>query len=243
MYWEFNIAYEAEPKMVIDKNGDIDYTEGRHKYCLKDQDGNRWSSYYDDIIYLGNNHFAVANYEPQIVTFNKYSNGKIVESKTTAPNVKLKWGVIKLSKYNINNYDLWKPVSIIPFIYDSILPNNDNTATVEYKNRKTFVELDENSENYGEQLYSCIFNDVSNFNIDYTGYVKVKFNDQTGYIPKNIIKNDHSINLLNDSQVIELNKYFNGDISELNFDTRYKYMCLTKETPALTRILKNNGKN
>ena len=69
--------------------------------------------------------------------------------------------------------------------------------------------------------------------------MKVKFNDQTGYIPRDVIKNNHTINLLNDFETMELIKYFNEEITDLDFETRYKYMCLTNETPALTRILTN----
>lgn len=36
---------------------------------------------------------------------------------------------------------------------------------------------------------------------------------------------------------------FNEEISDLDFETRYKYLCLTNEIPTLTRILENNGKN
>lgn len=243
MYWEFDIAYEAEPKDIIDKNGNISTTKGRYKYCLKDKDGDRCSSYYDKIVYLGNNHFAVATYEPQIVTLNKNSKGVIVEPKASAADVKLKWGVIKMYKCKINKYDLWRYITVIPPIYNSILPNNDNTITVEYENKKTFVELDENSDNYGKQLYPCLFDNVSNYDLDYKGFVNVKFNDKTGYIPRNIVPNNYRLDLLSVFETKDLIKYINGEISELDFDIRYKYMCMTNETPMLTRILKNKDKN
>lgn len=239
MYWEFDIAYEAEPKYVINKNGDRSLSEGRFRYYLKDKDNNRISSYYDKIIYLGNNHFAVANYEPHIVTFNKYSGDKLIESRASANNIPQKWGVIKMCKYDIYRYDSWYENLVIPNFYDSILPNNDNTITVECNGKKTFVDIDENSENYSEQIYPCLFYEVDNFDIEHKGFVKVKFNGDVGYIPRNITNTNFDINLLTKHEAINLLKYFNGDISSLDFDTRYKYMCMTSETPALTRILKN----
>lgn len=234
----FKIICEEEPKYSIDKDGNKKITPGRKKYCLTINE-NVISGYYEGIIYLGDNYFAVAEYDTKIIKYNRYRQDAIIDTKTVAQDAKLKWGIIKIVKQNEHDNITWSEQLVIPYMYDSITPNNNHTATVAYKNKFTFIELDESSKCYGEQIYPCIFNSVSNFDIEYDNFVEVKKGKKTGYIPRNISYETDSEYMLDKQEINDLSEYLEGNKSNLEYDTRYKYMKLTNETPALARILKN----
>lgn len=236
---QFTIICEEEPKYSIDKDGNKKTVPGRKKYCVA-VNKQAISNYYDEIVYLGENYFAVAEYDTKIVKYNRYRQDAIIETKTIAQDAKLKWGIIKLVKQNNQNHTTWSEQLIVPYMYDSITPNNNHTATVSHKNKFTFIELDETNSIYGEQIYPCIFNKVSNFDIEYDGFVQVKKGQKIGYIPRNISYETDPVYTLNEQETSDLTEYFKENNPNLNYETRYKYMKLTNETPALTRILKKH---
>lgn len=196
------------------------------------------------MIYLGEDHFAVADIVYDLRISPGYNENYIINKDYVVANSEIKWGIIKLNRDMINKIIPKGESLIVPYIYDSIEPNNNKTATASYKKKFTYIELNRNSENYGKQLLPCILDRAMHYDITHKDLAEVTIKNTTGFIPRNICLEALSeMFLLSDEEAEKISKYINNEIVNLNSDTSYKYLALTGEMPTLTRVLKNKNKN
>lgn len=119
---------------------------------------------------------------------------------------------------------------IISYIYDRISENNEKTATAYSNEKLTYLDIDSDSENYGQQLVPCIFEDIVPCSTEYDGFAKCSINGITDYLPRNCKTKDFidGKELLNDNQTRILSKYLNSEARFiLDFETISAYFNLT----------------
>lgn len=231
----FEIVKEKVVSTIIDGNGNCHYNDDKCKCFLKNENNEILSHQYQCMLYLGDDHFAVCDVAYDIQYFvdgytadDRYY--EIVKKEYEINNPKLKWGVIRINRNEQGMIIPGAETMIIPYIYDRISRNNEKTATAYSNEKLTYLDIDHDSENYGQQLVPCILEHAVPFSTEYDGFAECSINETTGYLPRNCkIKEAIDENeLLTDNQARALSKYLNSESGfGLDFETISAYFNLT----------------
>jgi hypothetical protein len=231
---DFKIVQEKVTSKTIGNDGNLCNNSDNCKCFLKNQNNKIISHQYECMLNLGDDHFAVCEVVNHVNYFNDgYSAhdryyGIAVEDYEV--NSKLKWGIIKVTRDEKGTIKPFAEILIVPFLYDRIDGNNEKTATVYNNGFLTYLDIDEDSENYGKQLVPCVLEHAVPFSTEYEGFAECSIDETTGYLPRNCkIRNDIlGWNLLTPSQTEAISEYFDsGAKSDLDFYTYDTYFRLT----------------
>lgn len=232
---DYEIIKEKVSIPFINEEGNLDYNNDQYKCFLENQNHKIISQEYECMLDLGNDHFAVCDIVEDIQYFTNPESAHdryydILHEEYEISNSKLKWGVIKINRDEKGNIIPKSETMIIPYLYDRISENNLKTATLYYNGKLTYLDLEEESENYGQQLVPCILEHAVPFGTEYDGFAQCSINGVTGYLPRNCRKMEvlKSDDLLTKNQMFYLSNYLSGDKSFcLCAPTIVKYFNLT----------------
>lgn len=242
---DFEIVKEKVATTIIGEDGNWHCNVDDYKCFLKNENDEIISHQYQCMLYLGNDHFAVCNVMPDIQYFmDGYSTDDryygIIREEYKVHNTKLKWGVIRVNRNEHGSIIPGAERMVIPYLYDRITENNLKTAIAYSNNKVTYLDIDRDSKNYGQQIVPCILDHAEPFSTQYERFAKCSINGKTGYLPRNCKFKDYieSKELLNAIQAWLLSKYLNSNDSFiLDSETISKYFILTGN-----RLEKENNK-
>ena len=231
----FEIVKEKVASTIIGGDGNWHANTDKHKCFLKNENDEIISHQYECMLYLGYDHFAVCNVMYNVKYFvNQYSADDryydILHEEYKVNNSKLKWGVIRVNRNEQGIIIPGAETMVIPYIYDRISENNEKTATAYSNGKLTYLDIDRDSENYGQQLVPCILERAVPFSTQYDGFAECSINCRTGYLPRNCKAKEYidGKELLTASQAKYLSKYLNSESGfVLDFDTISTYFNLT----------------
>lgn len=229
---EYEIKKDRVKIPFIDSCGNLDY-HIINKTSIKNDNYSISRSYYA-IKDLGNDHFAVLNLVNSSYIDNYDFYNKIYDK--TQFDIGFKWGVIRLNRNVVGKILPLHETLIIPCVYDKISGNNLNTATVYSNDKLSYIDLDKDSEYYGQQLVPCVLEHAVPFSTEYEGFAECSINGTTGYLPRNCIPRTSltKYDLLTKSQMFYLYPFLNGEMAfEVGGRTIDRYFNLTAES--LTR--------
>lgn len=160
---------------------------------------------------LGNDHFAVCNLVNTSFIDNYDFYNYIYDNSEL--NLGFKWGIIRLSRNVVGKILPLLETLVVPCIYDKISGNNLKTATVYSNGKLTYIDLDKNSEYYGQQLVPCVLEHAVPFSTEYEGFAECSIDKVVGYIPRNCIPRTNLIkdDIITKSQMFYLYPYLNGE--------------------------------
>ena len=240
---DFKIVNEKVPSTIIGEDGNWHYSTDKYKCFLKNENYEIISHQYQCMIYLGSDHFAVCDVMYDVQYFmNKYSADdryySIIQEEYEVQNQKLKWGIIRVNRNKQGAIIPGAETIIIPYLYDRISENNLKTATAYNNGKLTYLDIDKDSETYGQQLVPCILEHATPFSTQYDGFAECSINGKTGYLPRNckIKKHIEGNELLSNNQTELILKYLTKDNFVLSAENKASYFNLTG-----IRLQKENG--
>lgn len=241
---DFEVVKEKVASTIIGGDGNWHTNADNHRCFLKNEEDEIISHQYECMLYLGNDHFAVCNvmYDIKYLMDGYSSDDRyygIVQEEYKVNNAKLRWGVIRVNRNEQGIIIPGAETFVIPYIYDRISENNEKTATAYSNGKLTYLDIDRDSENYGQQLVPCILDHAVPFSTEYDDFAECSINGVTGYLPRNCKAKEviDGNELLTDNQVRLLSKYLNSESSFiLDFETMSSYFNLTG-----IRLQKENG--
>ena len=213
----------------IDCNGNMDYHNISNEIIRHDTYS--LSKIYYAIKDLGNDHFAVCNLVNASYLDNFDFYNRIYDKDNF--DIGFKWGIICLRRNVVGKILPLQEKLVVPCIYDKISGNNLNTVTAYSQGKLTYIDLDKDSEFYGQQLVPCVLNHAVPFSTEYEGFAECSINKTTGYIPRNCKPRTNLIedDLLTKSQMFYLYPYLCGkkgyEVGEITID---RYYNLTGES-------------
>ena len=163
------------------------------KYFFTNKLGDRISKDYYNIQPVGNNHFIVVDLD---FTYSQgYESWKLIYGKeqleTHGGFIRFHYGVVTIQDGKI--------IEIIPTVYNNIKKTNsdmfftfgcdhmkaafdkEGNVKAEYvKDKIGCINLDPNSEYYGMVVAPCIFNSITDFDLEYKGYAWAYFEYNNG---------------------------------------------------------------
>ena len=231
----FEVVKEKVASTIIAGAGNWRTNTDNYKCFLKNDDGEIISHQYQCMLYLGDDHFAVCNvmYDIKYLMDGYSADDRyygIIQGQYEVKNAKLKWGVIRVNRNEQGIIIPGAETMIIPYIYDRISENNEKTATAYNNEKLTYLDIDRDSENYGQQLVPCILNHAVPFSTEYDDFAECSINGITGYLPRNCKAKEviDGKELLTDNQTRLLSKYLNSESSFiLDYETISAYFNLT----------------
>lgn len=233
---DWKIVKEKVATTIIGGDGNWHCNTDNSKCCfLKNENDEIISHQYQCMLYLGDDHFAVSNVMYDIQYFmDEYSVDDryygILHQEYEVNNPKLKWGVIKVNRNEQGIIIPGAEIMVIPYIYDRITENNLKTATAYCNGKLTYLDIDRDNENYGQQLVPCVLELAIPFSTKYDNFAECCINGISGYLPRNckIKKSIAGKELLTNNQTRYLSKYLNSESDfVLGAETISAYFNLT----------------
>lgn len=231
----FEVVKEKVASTIIGGDGNWHCNADNYKCFLKNENDEIISHQYQCMLYLGDDHFAVCNvmYDVQYLMDGYSADDRyygIVNEEYKINNPKLKWGVIRVNRNEQGIIIPGAETMIIPYIYDRISENNEKTATAYNDEKLTYLDIDRDSEKYGQQLVPCILEHAVPFSTEYDDFAECSIKGITGYLPRNCKAKDDidGKELLTENQTRLLSKYLNSEAKFiLDFETISAYFNLT----------------
>lgn len=231
---KFEIVKEKVASTIIGGDGNWHCNDDNFMCFLKNENDEMISHQYQCMLYLGYDHFAVCNVMSDIQYFmDGYSADDryygIIHEAYETHNSKLKWGVIRINR---NEHGIIIPgaeTMVIPYLYDRISENNLKTATAYSNGKLTYLDIDVDSKNYGQQLVPCILEHAVSFSTQYDGFAECSINGKTGYLPRNCEAKEYieGNELLNDNEAMLISKYLINEGFVLSAEIISSYFNLT----------------
>lgn len=217
MLKDYEIVKEKVTKIKFNHDGNLNYNNDNYKCFLRDKNNNVISSQYECMLDLGDDHFAVCNIDYDI----KYlmNNASVDDMyydllhKNYDIISDLKWGVIRINRNKRGKIIPNSESMIVPCLYDRVSDNNLKTATVYYNGKLSYLDIDVDSENYGQHLVPCILEHAVPFDLKYEGFAECSVNGIIGYLPRNCKKLESikGEDLLTENQAFYLSNYLKGE--------------------------------
>jgi len=164
----------------IDSMGNISYKEGIEKYCIsigqngrENVKGNRLSKEYYYMSELFDDHYAVCDV---------YSNQSLEQFDDSR--LSFKFGVIALQRDSVGNIIPMGEKVVVPIVYDDMYGSSLGTIIGLVNDHSTYIDINPNSENYGEQLVPAVLDDAYPFSAKYHGFAECSVDGVRGYLPR-----------------------------------------------------------
>lgn len=240
---DYEIVKEKVASTIIGGDGNWHTNADNHKCFLKNENDEIISHQYECMLYLGYDHFAVCKVMEEIKYYmdgycadDRYYG--IIQNEYDICNSKLKWGIIRVNRDENGSVIPGAETMIIPYLYERISENNLKTATAYSNGKLTYLDIDRDSENYGQQLVPCILDHAVPFSTQYDGFAECSIKGKTGYLPRNCKAKEYIENneLLSGNQAWLISKYLTQDGFVLGAETISSYFNLTG-----IRLQKENG--
>lgn len=244
----------------IDSNGNIDNSDYREKYVIKNSKGYVCSHQYLKLEYLCEDHFAVLGTPPKYDQW--YAEDEdYVDKLGTA---ELKWGVIRINRDSEGNIIPNNETFVFPCLYEWIYDSNFKTAMVGARfswavYKQTYLDLDINKKSYGHQLLPCLLDETDKFEEinDKIVVACCMMNGSYFYIPRNMPRTDkiEITDLLQESEIELLYKSYdetlvdrilnNENLTEYELNGKKaldKYLSLSEDKTYHNAIVKKKIK-
>ena len=251
---DYEIVKEKVSTTQMGPDGNWFYYNENCQCFLKNKDDEIISHMYQCMLDLGNDHLAVCNIVNDVLypmdghsADDRYYNILFGEYKIKSP--KLKWGIIRLNRDEKGLIIPRAEELVVLYLYDRISENNLKSATAYYADKLTYLDIDRNSLNYGDQLVPCILEHAEPFSVQHNGFAECSINGTVGFLPRNCQAKESikGVELLTDKQALLLSKYFSSNGSSfLDADTVSAYFNLTGIKPEKEKgptLVKNHNKN
>lgn len=99
--------------------------------------------------------------------------------------IKFRFGVIKLQRDKNGDVIPFSESTIVPVIYDGIAENNEASLTACSNGKYTYIDLNPESLNYGQQIVPAVLEHAVPFNVGYDGFAQCSIDGVVGYLPRN----------------------------------------------------------
>ena len=161
----------------INSDGNVEYSNMADRFYI---------GYLDDkkIIRLTKDYYFIDEFDDnRFIVADAVSNQSSLEYASDIDDsfLRFRYGVIEIN----NEYYPFNEKVVVPFVYNMIYRNNEDTLTV--KNEKglfSYVDMDKTSPNYGKQLVPCILKIAGNFDECYANFAECSIKNKYGYISR-----------------------------------------------------------